>query len=381
MHLLPVDSARRRQLLIAIAVVGVIAVTGSIYALTRDGASKTDAPIVYELAPTDVQTLKAQPLTRTLRVSGSLTPLRHAVVKSHSAGTVLEIRVHEGDRVRSGQLLARIDPRNLKAELDSRIAALRKAEADLSLATKNRDNSVTLLKQKLISQNAFDQTEATYEASIANKDAAEAQVRMAEIALSDTEIRAEFDGVVATRTAQVGERVMPDSPLLSLVDLVTMELEALVPMADVPEIKPGQVSRFKVDGFGAREFTGHVERINPQAQPGTRSLTVYLSVANPDGALKGGMFAEGDLVIHQTTPVFALPNNAIRREADKSYVLVVKNGTIARLDVAVGERFEDMGLNVIREGLSDNMQIIVAPITSLKPGVSVKLPSASAAST
>src|SRR5215831_9889359 len=371
---LTMESTPNRKWFIAAAVLGVIAVSGSIFALTRDGASKSEKPVVYELASTDVQTLKAQSIVRTLRLSGSLMPLRHAVVKSHSSGTVLEIRVHEGDRVSAGQLLARIDPRNLKADLDSRIAALRKAEADLVLATKNRDNSVTLLKQKLISQNAFDQTEATYEMSVAGKEAADAQVRMAQIALSDTEIRAEFDGVVATRSAQVGERVMPDSPLLSLVDLSTMELESLVPMADIPQIKAGQVARFKVDGFGSREFTGRVERINPQAQAGTRSLTVYFSVANPDGALKGGMFAEGDLLIKQTAPVIALPNNAIRRDGDKDYVLVVENGVINKRDVVLGERFEDAGLHVVSEGLGDDTQVIVAPIATLKPGVHVKMP-------
>jgi membrane fusion protein (multidrug efflux system) len=370
-----------RKWLIAAAVVGVIAVSGSIFALTRDGASKTEKPVVYELAATDVKTVKAEPLVRTLRLSGSLSPLRHALVKSHSQGTVLEIRVHEGDRVRAGELLARIDPRNLKAELDSRVAALRKSEADLVLATKNRDNSVRLLDQKLISQNAFDQTEATYESSVANKQAAEAQVRMAEIALNDTEIRAEFDGVVATRTAQVGERVMPDSPLLSLVDLSTMELEALVPMADIPSIKAGQAAHFKVDGFGEREFSGRVERINPQAQTGIRSLTVYLTVANPDAALKGGMFAEGDLVVNRTEPVYALPHSAIRRDADKSYVLVVKDGAIARRDVVVSERFDDIGRSVVQQGLSDDLQVVVAPIATLKPGVSVKLPPASTPST
>jgi RND family efflux transporter MFP subunit len=300
--LLPSDPSQRRKVLIAIGVAGILAVSGSLFAISRSPESKTNESIVYELAPADVLTVRSQPLTRTLRLSGSLTPLRHAIIKSRSSGTLVDLSVKEGDRVRAGSLLARIDPRNLQAELDARTAALRKSQADLVLATKNRDNSVVLLKQKLISQNAFDQTEATYMASIANEDAAQAQVRMSQIALADTEIRADFDGVVATRSVQIGERVLPDSPLLSIVDLSKMQLEALVPVADVPAINVGQAARFTVDGFGDREFTGKVERISPQAQPGTRSLTIYVTVANTDGTLKGGMFADGALLIEQTQP-------------------------------------------------------------------------------
>jgi RND family efflux transporter MFP subunit len=370
---LPSDPTFRRRLLIALGIGGLLAVSGTIYAITSGAKPKTTDPIVYELADTDVLQVKAASLKRSLRLSGTLAPLRHAIVKSHSVGTVLEIRVHEGDRVRTGALLVRIDPRNLQATLDSQNAALRKANADLLLATKNRDNSVTLLNQKLISQNAFDQTEATYAASVANVEAAQAQVRMAQIALSDTEIRAEFDGIIAARSAQVGERVMPDSSLLTIVDLATMQLEALVPVADVPSVKVGQTARFTVDGFGSREFAGHVERINPQAAAGARSLSVYLTVANDDSALKGGMFAQGELVLQQTAPLLAVPNTAIRDDGQHRYVLVLHDGQVAKRDVTLGDQFETAGLTEIREGLTDAAQVIVAPVTALKPGMRAKV--------
>ncbi len=362
----------RRKVLIATTIAGVLAF-GSLFALTRDKKPKSTVTTVYELAPADVLTVQERPLTRTLRLTGSLTPLRHGVVKAHSDGALLEMHVREGDRVRKNQLLCRIDPRNLIAELDARTAALHKAEADLSLASKNRDNSVVLLDRKLISQNAFDQTQSAYDVAAANTEAAAAQVRLAENALHDTEIRADFDGVVATRYVQVGERVMPDTPLLALVDLSTMELEALVPVADVPTIKPGQEARFTVDGFGAREFTGQVERINPQTQQGTRSLTVYVSVNNADGALKGGMFADGELVLQQTAPLLAVPKSAIHRDANESYVLLLQNGEIVKRAVIVGDEFASTNMSEIREGLAAASRVIVTPIAELKPGVRAKL--------
>lgn len=373
---LPENPRQRRIVLIAAGALGLGIVSGAVFAIAGGGteaAAKTDKNIEYELAPSDVVTVAPQPLTRTLHLSGSLTPLRHAVVKSHSVGTLIEMRVNEGDRVRAGALIARIDPRNLEAELDARTAALRKAQADLALAAKNRDNSLVLLNQKLISQNAFDQTEAAYAAGVANVQAAQAQVRLAQIALADTEIRADFSGVVAARHVQAGERVMPDTPLVTLVDLSTMQLEALVPVADVPSIKVGQAARFKVDGFGDREFTGHVERINPQTQQGTRSLTVYLTVANADGALKGGMFADGDLLLQQTSPLIAIPSVAIRNDDQGAYVLALKEGVIARTPVTPGVSYPDAQLTVIDGGLEQSAQVIVAPASTLKPGARAKV--------
>jgi len=327
------------------------------------------------LAAADVLKLQLRPLAHALRLSGTLSPVRHAIVKSHSTGSVLEIRVQEGDRVRRGDLLVKIDPRSPQAEFDSRSAALAKARADLILATKNRDNSIVLLDRKLISQNAFDQNVATYDASAANEQAAAAQLRMAEIALHDTEIRAEFDGVVAARKVQVGERVLPDSVLLSIVDLSQMQLEALVPVADVPSMRVGMPAHFTVDGFGNREFNGHVERINPQTEQGSRSLSVYVSVANVDGALKGGMFAEGDLVLKQTAPLLAVPETAIHRDNGKDYVLAVADGVIARRDITRGANFPELELVVVDEGLSPDTHIIISQSTTLKPGAAVKLAS------
>jgi membrane fusion protein, multidrug efflux system len=370
---LPSYLTHRRTLYVGGAVLGLVAVSGTLFAITREAPVKDKTAIVYELASSDVITVHSQALTRTLRLSGSLTPLRHAVVKSRSMGVVLELRVDEGDRVRTGALLARIDPRNLQAELDARSAAQRKAQADLVLATKNRDNSVVLLKQKLISQNAFDQTEAAFAVATANEEAAQAQLRLAQIALEDTEIRADFDGVVAARQVQVGERVMPDTPLLTLVDLRKMQLEALVPVADVPTIKVGQAARFTVDGFAQREFTGQVERINPQTEQGTRSLTVYITVVNSDGVLKGGMFADGQLMLEQTQPVLALPSAAIRADAQGAYVLSLHDGVVARTAINAGAVFAASGNTVVEQGISEGMQVIVAPTTALKAGTKAKV--------
>jgi len=345
----------------------------SLFALTRKETPPAAPTPIYELAAADVLKVTPQPLTRSLRLSGTLSPVRHAMVKAHSGGIVMEVRAQEGDRVRRGAVLVRMDPRNLQAELDARQAALRKAQADSTLAAKNRDNSVILLKEKLISQNAFDQTVATHESAIASQEGAMAQLRLAQLALDETEIRADFDGIVAARDAQVGERAAAGALLLSLVDLSQMQLEALVPVADIPAVRVGVAARFHVDGFGERQFAGRVERISPQTEQGTRSLTVYVSVDNADSTLKGGMFADGQLVLAQTAPVLAVPSSAIHKDQEGAYVLSVKEGSVVRLPVVTGAEYGDSGMTVVDEGVAEATHVIVAPATTLKPGARAKL--------
>src|SRR5262249_46937886 len=152
-----------------------------------------------------------------------------------------------------------------------------------------------LLRQKFISQNAFDTTQSVYDAADANMRSAEAQLRLAQKAINDAEIRAPFAGIIAKKIVNPGEKVAMDSPLFGLVDLGKMEIEAPAPASEVPSVRVGHAATFRVDGFGDRTFDGKVERINPMTEAGSRSITLYISVANRDGALRGGMFAKGQI--------------------------------------------------------------------------------------
>ena len=120
---------------------------------------------------------------------------------------------------------------------------------------------------------------------------------LAKINLDDAVVRAPFAGTIAKRHVQPGEKVSLDSTIVTLVDLRQMVLEAAVPAADIPAVGIGQPARFKVGGFGAREFVGEVQRINPITADGSRAITIYIAVPNPDSALKGGMFAQGALTL------------------------------------------------------------------------------------
>ena len=330
-------------------------------------------PPPIELAPADVATVKLSELSRLLPISGSLSPLVQTTVKSKVAGEVLALNVREGQSVKQGDILARIETRYLKATLDTQQATLEKARADLALAKLNRDNSAAMLKEHYISQNAYDSAASTYEADLATMKAAEAQVVLAQLAWDDAVVRAPFNGTVVSRLAQPGERVEIDGSLLALVDLSQMEFQALAPASEIPGVKVGQIAHFTVSGFGERVFDGRVERINPMTEQGSRSITVYLSVPNPDGALKGGMFGRGQLVLDKSVPTPAIPAGAVHNEAGQPYVLVFADGRIEKRSVSLGLSSEDQGSVEVVDGLKPGEQVLMAKLDNFKDGAAAVL--------
>ena len=240
------------------------------------------------------------------------------------------VGVQEGESVRAGQLLATIDTADLEARLIEKQGALESARAQFALAEKTRANNVKLLNEKFISQTAFDSSQSGFDVAKGGVKSAEAQVRLAENALKDANVIAPIAGMVAKRHAQPGEKVAFDAPIVTVVDLTSLELQALVPAIDVPGLSVGMTVELAVDGFGERRFTGRIARINPSTEPGTRAILVYVALGNPDAALRSGMFANGRVALVASAPIAALPQAAVRTEAGQSYVWVVDNGKLAR---------------------------------------------------
>ena len=355
-----------------IAIAVGIAVIGAFVGLRASQANKEvkkpEDKLVLEFTPADVATVEMRSLVNSIAFSGSLAPVVQTTVKSKVAGDVTHVAVREGQPVKQGELLAKIDTRDLQARLDAQAAALAEARAKLDIALKNRENNQALLRQKFISQNAFDTAQSVYDASEASMRSADAQLRMARKALDDAEIRAPFDGIIAKKLVNVGEKAAVDSPLFAIVDLSRMEIEAPAPASEVPAVHVGQPASFRVDGFADRTFEGRVERINPVTEQGSRSITLYISVANRDGLLRGGMFAKGQIVVDKTAPSAVIPASAIREEAGQSYVYTIEDGKIGKRAVRVGLTEPQEGLVEVKSGLESGLNVVSARVSGLKPG-------------
>jgi RND family efflux transporter MFP subunit len=193
-------------------------------------------------------------------------------------------------------------------------------------------------------------------------------VQLARNALRDAIATSPLTGIVAKRHVQVGEKVAFDSPLITVVDLTDMELQAAVPAVDVPELAIGKTVELTIDGFGERRFTGRVERINPSAEPGTRAILVYVGIPNTDGALRGGMFATGRIALAASAPVPTLPATAIRTEAGQTYVWTVESGKLVKRIVMTGRRDDGTGRVEIKTALAPNAPVLAAKFDNLKDG-------------
>jgi RND family efflux transporter MFP subunit len=377
-----VKAKRRRWRAPAIGV-AVLALAGAGgYAYTHAGSAKP-APAaaekkdpVHELSARDIALVEARPLAVTLPLSGSLTPLAQATVRSKVSGVVKQTTVQEGMNVSAGQVIARLDDSEARARVAQQQAALNDAAARLALAKKNQANSAALLKQNYIAQNAYDTTSNSVDLAQAAVDSARAQLELARIALNDTTIDAPLSGVVSKRHAQAGEKLSPDSPVFSIVDLRQLTLDAQVPASDIPRVKVGQEVQFKVDGFGDRNFAGKVLRINPAAEAGSRAMLVYIGVDNPDGALRAGMFAKGVVTTEKSAAHPLLPLGAVQKEKGQDVVYRVDGGKVVVQPVRLGLKNEDAGMVEALDGIAAGATVLAVKLDGFKPGEKVKLPAA-----
>ncbi len=367
---------RRRAIGALVAFVVVAALAAGIAARLVAKKAEADAKakaaaVTLEFGPADLTRVESQSMARWLPVSGTLQPVHWSMIKAKVSGDVRQILVREGENVQAGQVLGRIDTADLEAKLTERVGALESAKAQLALAEKTRATNQALLKQSFISQNAFDSSESSYNVSLGTLKSAEAQVQLARNALRDAVVIAPLAGIVAKRHVQPGEKVAFDSPLFTVVDLRDLELQALVPAVDVPELAIGMPVELAIDGFGDRRFTGRIERINPATEPGTRAFLVYVGIPNGERALRGGMFATGRIALAALKGVPTLPTIAVRTEAGQTYVWTIAQGKLARRLVVVGRRDEEAGRIEIKTELPPDVLVLAARFDNLKEGAAV----------
>jgi RND family efflux transporter MFP subunit len=365
--------SKRRTIgiIVTLAVVAALAVGVGLRMSKRAAAETPDAAkaVALEFTPADVASVEAKSLSRWLPVSGTLQPVNQTTVKAKVSGEIRQVLVREGESVKAGQVLARFDTSDLEAKLTDRIGALESSRAQLALAEKTRTQNLALLKQNFISQTAYDSAESNYSVSQGTLKSNEAQVQLARNALHDAVVITTIEGTVAKRHIQPGEKVNFDSPLFTVVDLGRMELQAMVPANDIPEIVIGMPVELSTEGFGDRRFKGQVERINPMTEAGTRAILVFVQIPNPDAVLRGGMFATGRIRLNAGAPVPTLPDTAIRNEAGQNYVWGIDNGKLLRRIVVIGKRDEAAGRTEVKTELPPTMLILATHFDNLKEGL------------
>lgn len=355
-------------LLVVAAGVGVAKVTG------KGGSAQQGKPPepALEFAPREVVRPQLAGMPLRLEFSGALVAPRSAVLRAKTAGTLLELSVGEGSRVRAGQVLGRIDLSDVGSRVAERAATVESARAQFLQAERVHASNQRLADQQFISPNALDASRAALDAARAGLEAAQAQLGTARLALRDGALVAPIGGLVAKRQALPGEKLAVEQPVLTLVDLSVLELAGSVGTHEVALLSPGQDVQLRVEGLEGT-VPGRIDRIAPAAEPGTRAIGVTVVVANPKERLRAGQYAVASLVLPDATPRLTLPLAAVGGAAGQAQVWVVEGGALARRSVTLGRRDEVQGRVEVVGGLAPDAQVLAARFDGLREGRQAKV--------
>lgn len=363
---------------LSVLVVAVLA-GGGLYALKGRQSAKVAATSEtakfngLEFSPADLAQAKRADLRQVVRLNGTIQPFNQSQLRAEVAAVINEISVRRGESVKKGQLLARLDTSDVGARMREKQSNLESARSALKLAEINREKAITLTQRGVKSQTALDEAENAWRNARANVAALEQQLTVARKSVNDTAIYAPIDGLVAERFVNPGERVAVDAKLFTIADLEIMEVEALVPARDVPQLRIGQKVALHVEGFGDRNFDAHIERINPTAQSGSRSIPVYVLLKNPEHVLRGGMFGAGEAVLAEASGVVAIPGEALREENGARVVYVLKDNKLERRTVQIALQGSADGRIGIAEGVAENETVVATPGLRLNDGLAARI--------
>lgn len=335
---------------------------------------------VIDVQASDVLLVEPQMLVNSLPISGNLKAINTVAVKARVPGELIEIKGREGDSVKAGEVVARMDPTEFQRRLRQAEQQADAAKTQIDIAKRQYDNNKALVEQGFISTTALDTSQASLAGAQATYNAALAGADLARKTLEDTVMRSPITGQIATRLAQPGEHVGMDMRLMDIVDLGSLELEATLSPADSVDVRIGQEAALSLEGR-AQTINAKVLRINPSVQANSRSVLVYLRLQSTTG-LKQGMYAQGDLQLSLSKTV-ALPLSAVRTDKPQPYVQMLVNNKVAHQTVSLGERGRLATQNngeqwVAIRDLPPNSQVLPASVGALREGSPVRLISAAA---
>ena len=335
-------------------------------------AAPAPAPAVLELAPEDLLSVRRAELARTLDISGGLVAVNSAFVKARVAAEVKSVAVREGDSVRAGQLLAQLDTTEFDWRLRQAEQQAQAARAQLEIAQRTLQNNKSLVAQGFISATALENAVSSEAGAQATLQAALAGVELARKARSDAAVTAPIGGQIAQRLVQPGERVPVDARLLEIVDLSRLELQASLPPEQAGQLRVGAMAKLQVDGIDGG-LDARVVRINPSAQPGSRSVIAYLELA-PHPALRQGLFARGSIELERR-PALLLPLSAVRNDQAQPYALKLQGTTVLQKTLSLGQRGRSGDADAVEvlQGLAEGDRVLAGSLGAVRDGAVVRV--------
>lgn len=333
---------------------------------TKDGEKpkldKDGKPIPKaEPIPVEVAKASRKPISASYSGTANLEAPNEAQVVAKTSGVMIQLLAEEGDMVKAGQVLARIDPERTRLEAQRALATVHKLE-------NNYRRSQELVTQKLVSADSNDQIRYELESARASYD-------LAKLELSYTNITAPIGGVIAQRMVKPGNLINLNAPVFRIVNTSHLEGVLNVPERELSRLKAGLPLRMVVDAIDGQVFQGKVDRVSPVMDSGSGTFRVVCAFDNAPG-LRPGMFGRIEVVYDQRSDALTIPRVALLEDEGEPAVFVVRDGKAARAPVQLG--YTNGEIAEVRKGLKEGDEVVTAGKVAIRDGsqVQVIVPSA-----
>ena len=358
-----------------------LAVSAALLALAACGGepeAEAAAPTAVSVGTENIVVVEPDRIQAGPLISGSLEAEEQAAIRAEVGGAVLEVYAEEGEAVRRGERLARIEDTEVRDAYLSAQTAIRSAENALEVAQRDAERSQTLADAGAIAGRDLELARTQLSNAQAQSAQAQAQFAAARERLDATRVASPITGIVSQRATNAGDIVTPGAALFTVIDPGSMELRASVPSQALSELRVGTPVEFEVRGYPGRTFTGEIERIAPAVDPATGQVPIFVSIPNTGGTLVSGLFAEGRVATEERTGLI-VPLSAVDTESPTPTVMRVRGGQAEEVPVELGladprtERVE------IVSGITPGDTLLAGAARLITPGTPVRIGSAAPA--
>ncbi|WP_423679195.1 efflux RND transporter periplasmic adaptor subunit [Undibacterium sp. WLHG33] len=345
--------------------------------VAASSAEKQDKSAATKLiiAPEDMMTVQSNALASGPVVTGSIQPERKADLRAEVSTIVLQVLKENGDVVKRGDILVRLDETAIRDNLNSAEDNARSAALALDQSERALQRLKTLRASGMTSLQALDEAEVKVNAARSELSASRARASTARQQLQRTVVRAPFDGVVSERKVSAGDTAAIGKELVKVIDPTSMRFAGRVSADKIAQVRIGQPVSFRINGYGGQEFRGKVTRVDPAANDVTRQVEVLVAFADSNQPRVSGLYAEGNIE-STTVNALTLPEGALVKAGDKSYAWRVAGKSLKRVDLNVGKRDQRTGNYEIRSGLAEGDVVMRNPNSSFKDGQAIEMAAA-----
>jgi len=339
-----------------------------------DGKEAEAPPPALLVSREDVFVVSNSALTSGPSITGSVEPERRADLRAEVPAVVLAVLKENGDSVKRGDLLVRLDQTSIRDSLMSAEASMSAASQAYEQAQRQYERMAKLRETGVVSTQQVEDVEVRRNTAQSDREAARTRVVTARQQLARTEVRAPFDGIISDRKVSAGDTAQIGKELLKVIDPSSLRFEGFVSADNVGEVRTGQHVWFKIHGFDERDFLGTVTRVNPSANSTTRQVEVLVGFDDakqqPNVA---GLYAEGRIETRSAASL-TLPAASVIKEGDSSFAWKVSGDKLQKVPLKLGERDARTGAYALASGLAEGDKVLRFPSATLKDGQDVRSP-------